>query len=79
MLNKMKIRLSESDIKSIVMRSVESYLRESTDNMNLAERWQNIKETLGCDKFLEEIFEELSHDEIERIVDNIERVGFMDN
>lgn len=69
----MRIRISEARLKSMIREAVKHYINENTSDENLTDRWYSIKEVIGADKFLYEIFNKLSEQEIMDIVDSIEK------
>lgn len=69
----MRIRISEARLKSMIREAVKHYINENTSDENLTDRWYSIKEAIGADKFLYEIFNKLSEQEIMDIVDSIEK------
>lgn len=69
----MRIRISEARLKSMIREAVKHYINENTSDENLVDRWYNIKETIGADKFLYEIFDKLSEQELMTLVDSIEK------
>lgn len=72
------IRLTEGELKSYIKSAVKQYINEGTTDTSIQERWDNIKEFLGAEGFLDEIYAQLSEDEIVDIIDYTERMCDID-
>ena len=72
------IRLTEGELKSYIKCAVKQYINEGTSDNAINDRWDNIKELLGAEGFLDEIYAQLSEDEIVDIIDYTERMYDID-
>lgn len=70
-------KLTESKFRSYIKEAVKSCLKESTME-ELSDRWDHIIEVLGPEKFLEDIFAQLSDIELEDIISYTERMWDID-
>lgn len=69
-MNKKPIRITKSKLQQIITESVKNALKEgmTSDDPNF-EKWEQIRETLGSDKMLDDIYNYLSSDELGRLVE----------
>ena len=72
------IRLTEGELKSYIRGAVKQYINEGTTDTSIQERWDDIKRLLGAEGFLDEIYAQLSEDEIIDIIDYTERMYDID-
>jgi len=68
-----KKKLYES-IMSSVAKEVKKALNEGTTDEALMDRWDNLVETLGAEEMCNALFAAMSHDEIQSMVDYLERM-----
>lgn len=67
---KQKIKLTEGDLHRIIKKAVRGALNEGmTSDNSYYEKWEMIKDILGSDKMVDDIFNYLDSSMLEKIVD----------
>lgn len=64
----------EKSMKKIVRESIYRVLNEGANDTKLLQRWENIKEQIGPERFLDELWNALNEDELRENIEYIERV-----
>ena len=72
MLDK-KNKIKESQLRRIIRESIIRVLNEGTSDETLMNRWDNLVEALGAQEMCNALFQAMSHDEIESMVEFLER------
>lgn len=69
-MKKNTIKLTESQLNKVIAESVKKVLREGMTSDNPAyEKWETIKEYLGAEQMLEDIFQYLDSSKLEQIIE----------
>ena len=66
---KKTIRLTESDLKHIIRKSVNKLLKEGTTSTVAMEKWDELKEQVGCEQMVNDIFNYLNCDQIDQLIE----------
>ena len=61
-------RISESVINRAINNSMRRMVNEGTTSDNITDRWQEVKDSLGASKMIDDLFEYLSEDQIVKIL-----------
>lgn len=67
------VKLSGKELTNYITESVRQALNEGHWNSEVYDRWKNLREMLGDDTMLSEIYNYMSGDEIEDFVEHIKR------
>lgn len=70
---KQKKRLTESMLKDIIRESVRRIISEGSINQNTLNMWDDVREMLGDDTFISELWNWMSSDDIEGFIEHIDR------
>ena len=70
---KNRIRLTESKLKDIVRESVKRVINEGSINQNTLNMWYDVREKLGDETFINELWNWMSSDDIEGFIEHIDR------
>ena len=70
---KNRIRLTESKLKDIVRESVKRVINEGSINQNTLNMWYDVREKLGDETFINELWNWMSSDDIEGVIEHIDR------
>ena len=68
-----KIKITEGALRSIIKESIIRALNEDTTDETLMDRWNNLVEALGAQEMCNALFKAMSHDQIEEMVEFLER------
>lgn len=69
-MKKKQIRLSEARLHQIIKENIRKALNEGMTSDNPAyDKWEQIKETLGADTMLDNIFQYLDSSKLEQLVE----------
>lgn len=72
-VKKIDKKLNEGRLKNTIAQSIKRVLKEGTVNPDLMDRWYNLAQSLGADEMLNAIMQALPSDEIESMVEFLER------
>lgn len=61
-------RISESVINRAINNSMRRMVNEGTTDSDVIDKWQEVKDSLGASKMIDDIFNYLSSDQIEKIL-----------
>ena len=67
------MKVNEKQLRKLIKESITNILKEGSTNSSDWERWNTIKETLGANEMLDAIFNAMSQDEIEEMLEFLER------
>lgn len=67
------MKINEKQLKKMIKESITNILKEGSSNPSDYDRWNNIKELIGADKMLDDVFNAMSVDEIEEMLGFLER------
>ena len=70
---KNRIRLTDSRLKNIIRESVRKIVNEGSINNNAYDMWCEIREMLGDDTFISEVWNYMNSDDIEGFIEHIDR------
>ena len=70
---KKKIRLTESQLNRVIRKSIKKALNEGSYNTEVYRKWLDIKDAIGADAMLDEIWNITNADELEEIVNYFAR------
>jgi hypothetical protein len=78
------MKINEKQLRKLIQESITNILKEGSTNPSDYDRWDNIKEVMGADQMLDAIFKAMSIDEIEEMLEFLERAyeinsGYDDN
>ena len=68
-----KIKITENNLKRIISESVKRILKEGSSSGGDYDNWEQVKECLGCDGMLSELYNYLSQDQIREFIDGVDR------
>ena len=68
-----KIKITENNLKRIISESVKRILKEGSSSGGDYDNWEQVKECLGCDGMLSELYNYLSCDQISEFINSIDR------
>lgn len=77
-----KVRIKESYLKKVVREAVSRVLREGSADRMDAERWDNVKQMIGAETMLDELYNYLDVDNITGFIEHIDKnyeLGIFDN
>lgn len=72
-MGKKIFRLTESELRGLIRKSVNRVLNEGTTDQNMFNQWDDIKEQIGAEAMLDAIYNYMSSDEVAEIVRLIKR------
>lgn len=70
---KRTIRLNESKLRHIIMEQVKKAIYEGSASKDVYDKWETIKEMMGADRMLDEVWNFLSGDDIEDFIEHVNR------
>ena len=70
---KKKIRLTESQLNRVIRKSIKKALNEDSHSTEVYGKWLDIKNAIGADAMLDEIWNITNADELEEIVNYFAR------
>lgn len=65
---KKTIKLTESELKNIVRESLKKTINEGHWNSEVYDKWEQVREAVGDDTMLQELYNYLSSDQIEDFI-----------
>ena len=68
-----KIKITENKLKQIISESVKRILKEGSSFREDYDNWEKVKECLGCEGMLSELYNYLSCDQISGFIESIDR------
>ena len=68
-----KIKITENKLKQIISESVKRILKEGSNLGEDYDNWERVKECLGCEGMLSELYNYLSGDQIREFIDGVDR------
>lgn len=68
-----KIKITENKLKQIISESVKRILKEDSSFREDYVNWEKVKECLGCEGMLSELYNYLSCDQISEFINSIDR------
>ena len=68
-----KIKITESKLKQIISESVKRILKEGSSFKEDYDNWERVKEHLGCEGMLSELYNYLSCDQIREFIEGVDR------
>ena len=66
---KQTIKLRETELKRIIAESVKRAINEGTTSDDIFEKWELLKEQVGCEQMVNDIFNYLSSDQLEQLIE----------
>lgn len=66
---KRRIKLTESDLHRVIKKYVRKALTEGCADRDVYQKWETIKETLGTDKMVDDIYQYLDSRMIEQLIE----------
>ena len=76
---KRRIRLTEGQLRNIIRSNVKRALNEGSTDQTLYNKWMDIVENVGAEAFLDNIWNWLSSDQLEQIVEYAIQDGLIDD
>lgn len=76
---KRRIRLTEGQLRNIIRSNVKRALNEGSTDNSLYNKWMDIIENVGAEAFLDNIWNWLSSDQLEQIVEYAAQDGLIDD
>lgn len=76
---KRRIRLTEGQLCNIIRSNVKRALNEGSTDNSLYNKWMDIIENVGAEAFLDNIWNWLSSDQLEQIVEYAAQDGLIDD
>ena len=76
---KRRIRLTEGQLRNIIRSNVKRALNEGSTDQTLYNKWMDIIENVGAEAFLDNIWNWLSSDQLEQIVEYAIQDGLIDD
>lgn len=76
---KRRIRLTEGQLRNIIRSNVKRALNEGSTDNSLYNKWLDIIENVGAEAFLDNIWNWLSSDQLEQIVEYAAQDGLIDD
>lgn len=76
---KRRIRLTEGQLRNIIRSNVKRALNEGSTDNSLYNKWMDIIENVGAEAFLDNIWNWLSSDQLEQIVEYAIQDGLIDD
>lgn len=76
---KRRIRLTEGQLRNIIRSNVKRALNEGSLDQTLSDKWSDIIENIGAEAFLNNIWNWLSSDQLEQIVEYAAQDGLIDD
>lgn len=67
------MKINEKQLRKMIQESIGNILKEGSANSSDWERWDNIKEAMGADQMLDAIFNAMDQNEIEEMLEFLER------
>lgn len=68
-----KIKITENKLKQIISESVKRILKEGSSFKEDYVNWERVKECLGCEGMLSELYNYLSGDQIREFIEGVDR------
>jgi hypothetical protein len=68
-----KNKIKEDKLRQLIKESIIRALNEGTSDETLMDRWDNLVEALGAQEMCNALFKAMSHDQIEEMVEFLER------
>lgn len=68
-----KIKITENKLKQIISESVKRILKEGSSFKEDYDNWERVKEHLGCEGMLSELYNYLSCDQISNFINAVDR------
>jgi hypothetical protein len=68
-----KIKITENKLKQIISESVKRILKEGSNSSDDYNNWEQVKECLGCEGMLSELYNYLSGDQIREFIEGVDR------
>lgn len=75
---KKSIKLTESKLRNMIREAVTKTLNEGTTDETAYERWEYVKEMIGCENMLDDIFNWSSSDQIDEMLGWFEEEGYLE-
>ena len=66
---KRTIRLTEGDLHRIIKNQVKRVLNEGSPSQDVYNKWEDIKEYIGADRMIDDIWNYLDSNQLEKLVD----------
>ena len=76
---KRRIRLTEGQLRNIIRSNVKRALNEGSTDQTLYNKWMDIIDNVGAEAFLDNIWNWLSSDQLEQIVEYAIQDGLIDD
>lgn len=76
---KRRIRLTEGQLRNIIRSNVKRALNEGSTDQTLYNKWLDIIDNVGAEAFLDNIWNWLSSDQLEQIVEYAIQDGLIDD
>ncbi len=67
------MKVNGKQLRKLIQESITNILKEGSANSSDWQRWDNIKEMLGADEMLDAIFNAMDQNEIEEMLEFLER------
>ncbi len=77
-MKKNKVKLTENGLKKIINESVKRILKEGHWNSDVYDEFSELRETLGDDTLISELYNWMDGDEIEGFIQNTKRMYDLD-
>ncbi len=77
-MKKNKVKLTEDSLKKIINESVKRILKEGHWNRDVYSEFSELRETLGDDTLISELYNWMDGDEIEEFIQNTKRMYDLD-
>ena len=77
-MKKNKVKLTENGLKKIINESVKRILKEGHWNRDVYSEFSELRETLGDDTLISELYNWMDGDEIEEFIQNTKRMYDLD-
>lgn len=74
-----RVRLTESQLHKLITESVKNVLQEGHWNSNVYSEFEELRETLGDDTLISELYNYMGGDDIEDFIEHIKRMYDLDN
>ena len=66
---KQTIKLRESELKRMITESVRRIINEEIADDDIYQRWEELKEEIGCEQMVDDISHYLSSDQLEQLIE----------
>jgi len=71
-MKRKQISLTESELKRIVRKSINKVITEGTTSTEDCGKWNNLKDTVGADAMIDEMYNFLNEDQIKEFIEHME-------